>query len=681
MASATPGNGGRTAGLLLMAAGAFTVVNNYLPGSELLDIALLNAIGLIALGTGAVSYLLLPWQRWHPRASLVLGLLGFALIAVSNRYGGVSAYSYAVYFVVIFVWVGIAHPPRMSWLLAPVAAVAYVVPLTLTHVPKASISSVSVAIPVCVLVGETIARTVRRQAEAQRALAERASRVERLAALVGELNADLDVDAVLARICHSARELVDASAAGFVAAEGGTARIVSVEGLPAGLVGAEWPVGDSSLGEVLRTREPLVLQDLTRYPHLMAEINAAVPGLHTLLVIPSVGRGEVRGALYALFAQPGRVVSPDEVDVATLLAGHAGAALANAATHAEVVRARDHEQAVVDGMADGMAVLDARGDVISWNAAAARLTGLPATTVVGGPLPFPVGPPHVATDHHLPDGRWIEVLTSPLDGVGETVVGFRDVTKAKALDEAKDLFLATTSHELRTPITVIKGYVAILRQSWDRLSRTEREDAFAAVADRTDSLVGLVNHLLLGARAGVARFSLEQVAFDVEPAVRAAAEGFGAVSDLHRVVVDVPDDLPYVLGDPTTIDPVVGQLLENAIKYSPRGGEVRVLVRGGDGYAVVEVLDRGVGIPPGAAEQMFTRFFQAGSGDRREYAGMGLGLHIVRQLVEAQGGTVHAANRADGGARIGFTLPYAPAVPPARVAPEARNTTGTPTRQ
>ena len=673
MARATQGNSGRLAGLLLIAAGAFTVVNNYLPGSELLDVALLNAVGLVALGLGAVAYHL-PWQRWHPRLSLVLGLIAFVLIAVSNRYGGVSAYSYAVYYVVVFVWVGIAHPPRTSLLLAPVAVATYVLPFVLaphTAGPNA-VASVSVAIPVCLLVAETIARVVRRQTEAQNALADRAHRMERLTALVGDINADLDADAVLARICHTARELVDADATLFVTAVDGQARLAQVEELPAHLVGATWPVDGSSMGEVLRMREPLVLTDMGQYPHLMDEIRAAVPGLHTLLVMPSVGHGEVRGALYAAFAQPGRRLTADEVDVATLLAGHAGAALANAATHAEVVRARDHEQAIIDGMADGVAVVDAAGRVVGWNAAAEEMTRLPAAEVVGGMLPFPLGPARVPTDHHLPDGRWIELLASPIDEAGETVVGFRDVSKAKALDEAKDLFLATTSHELRTPITVIKGYIAILQRNWHQLSETERSDALAAVGERTDSLVALVNHLLLGARAGAARYSLDMVAFDLVPAVEAATAGFGAVSERHRVTVDARDELPYVLGDPASIEPVVGQLVENAIKYSPTGGEIRVVVKGGDGHVVVDVLDDGIGIPAGTEEHLFTRFYQVGNGDRREYAGMGLGLHIVRQLVEAQGGTVHARNRAEGGASIGFTLPYAPAVPAARVAADER---------
>lgn len=659
----TQSNSGRLAGLLLIAAGAFTFVNNYLPGAESLDVGVLNTVALVAVAIGLVAYRL-PWPRWHPRASLALAPFAFALIAFSDRYGGVSTYSYAIYFVVVFVWVGIAHPPRTSWYLAPVAAVAYVLPLALspTDPGRNAVSSVSVAIPVCVLVGETIARTVRRQAHAQATLSDRARRLERLAGLVGDLNADLDADAVVARICHATRELVDADAAVFVAVDDDIAKIVAVNGVGTDLVGVEFAVAESSLDEVVRTRAPLVVRDLDRYPAIKDRLRAELPGLHTVAVIPSLGQGVLHGALYVLFAR--HDVTAGEVDVATLLAGHAGAALANAATYAEVVRARDHEQAVIDGMADGIAVVGRDGLVVGWNAAAERLTGLSARDVVGGLLPFPVGPMGVPTDHHLPDGRWIELLSSPIEG--ETVVGFRDVSKAKALDEAKDLFLATTSHELKTPITVIKGYVAILRRSWQRLGDDERADALDAVADRTDSLIALVNQLLLGSRADASRYSLEAEPFDLTGVVRAAAAGFATVSEKHRVVVDVPADVPYVLGDPAAVDPVVGQLLENAIKYSPGGGEIRVVVTPGEGHVAVEVLDRGVGIPAGQEENLFIRFWQAGNGDRREYAGMGLGLHIVRQLVEAQGGTVHAANREDGGARIGFTLPYAPAVPAAR---------------
>jgi diguanylate cyclase (GGDEF)-like protein/PAS domain S-box-containing protein len=140
----------------------FTVANNYLPGAGELNIGVLNLVGLTAIVLGLVANLV-PWHRWSPSAPIVLAPLAFTLIAVANRFGGVSQYSYAVYFVLAFTWVGLAFPPKTSFLLAPFATIAYVVPsLTTPHGPAGSVSSVTVAIPVCLLVAETVARTVQK---------------------------------------------------------------------------------------------------------------------------------------------------------------------------------------------------------------------------------------------------------------------------------------------------------------------------------------------------------------------------------------------------------------------------------------------------------------------------------------------------------------------------------------
>jgi diguanylate cyclase (GGDEF)-like protein/PAS domain S-box-containing protein len=156
-----PGQARQAAGLLI-AAGLFTVANNYLPGAGQLNIRVLNLIGLTAIVLGVVAYVP-PWQRWSPWASIVFAPLAFTLIALADRFGGVSHYSYAVYFVLAFTWVGLAFPARTSFLLAPFAALAYVVPgLTNPHGPAGSVSSVTVAIPVCVLVAETVARTMQK---------------------------------------------------------------------------------------------------------------------------------------------------------------------------------------------------------------------------------------------------------------------------------------------------------------------------------------------------------------------------------------------------------------------------------------------------------------------------------------------------------------------------------------
>ena len=489
---------GQQGGYLMLAAGAFTLVNNYLPGSGHLDIAVLNAVAVTTLALGAIC-LRVPWERLSPRAPLALVLAAFALISVSNIFGGVSDFSYAVYFVVVFVWVGLAQPPRTSLWLIPPAVFAYVLPFLLTDTEAtAAVSSVTVAVPVCVLVGEVLARSVRR--------------LER--------------------------------------------------------------------------------------------------------------------------------------------------------SHADVVAQREHEQALVEVLADGVLVLDAGGAVLSCNRSAADLLATPREQLVGAPVPVAVGPPGTPVPAQVA-GRWVETVVTVLPETGERVVAVRDVSRQHALDEAKDLFLATTSHELRTPLTAIKGYVHILQRRWDQLSDEARLSALRTIAERTDALVLLTDHLLLGARAGASRHSGTSEPFDLGRAVAAATQNFAELSRRHQVEVELPPAPVTALGDPSSVPHVVGQLVENAVKYSPRGGPVTVRV-GADGpCAVVEVSDHGVGIPPGSEAALFTPFFQAGTTNTREYGGVGLGLYIVHQLVEAQGGSVTAANRTGGGATMTVSLPLvaAPAAP------------------
>jgi signal transduction histidine kinase len=262
-------------------------------------------------------------------------------------------------------------------------------------------------------------------------------------------------------------------------------------------------------------------------------------------------------------------------------------------------------------------------------------------------------------------GRWVETVVTVLPETGERVVAVRDVSRSHALDEAKDLFLATTSHELRTPLTAVKGYVHVLQRRWHQLDDDARQQALQTVAERTEALVQLTDHLLLGARAGASRHSGTSEPFDLGRAVELAAAGYGDLSSRHRVQVSLPDVPVTALGDPSSVPHVVGQLVENAVKYSPAGCTVLVEVAARGPQALVEVSDEGIGIPAGSEEALFTPFFQAGTTNTREYGGVGLGLYIVRQLVEGQGGAVSARNRPGGGATITVALPLvaAPARP------------------
>jgi PAS domain S-box-containing protein len=491
-------------------------------------------------------------------------------------------------------------------------------------------------------------------------MAERARVVRRLGDVVADMNAELDLEAVLDRIAASLRELTRADAGGFVLIEGDRLRLVSINGLPAELRGRTADLPTSLVGELMRSGNTVLMRtgESGRFHDL---IWSALPGLHTITLSLSHVAGKPYGALYALYS--GRKVGHVDLELLELLAGHASVALSNATSFAEVVRQRAHERAVIDGSADGIAVLDVKGLVRQWNPAAHALTGVSAAQAAGKPPPFPLPEPGATLTCRLPNDHWIDVLCTMLEGRDEQVIDFRDVTAAKELEEAKDLFLATTSHELRTPITVVQGFASTLASRWDKLLDRDRRMAVQTIAERAESLARLVDQLLLGSRAGANRLTVTNKPFDLAKLLTEAAKVFRPLSDRHILITDIPDDLPQAHGDAAATDSIVSQLLENAFKYSPDGGTVTITAAAlpESGQIAVTVQDEGIGIAPADIERVFERFVQGEAGDRRRFGGIGLGLYIVRQLARAQGGEVTAAAGPDSGTIMRLTLPQAAA--------------------
>jgi len=477
-------------------------------------------------------------------------------------------------------------------------------------------------------------------------MAERARVVRRLNDVVADMNAQLDLSAVLDRIAASLRELTRADAGGFVVIEDDRLRLVSMDGLPSGLRGRTADLATSTVGELMRSGKTVMMAtgESGQFDDL---IWSALPGLHTITLSLSHVAGRPYGALYALYSR--RQVGHIELELLELLAGHASVALSNVTAFEEVVQQRAHERAVIDASADGIAVLDADGLVRQWNPAAHLLTGVSTDEATGKPPPFPLPEPGAKLTHKLESGRWLDVLCTGLDGRDEQVLDFRDVTAAKELEEAKDLFLATTSHELRTPITVVQGFASTLANRWDKLDDADRRSAVQTIADRAGALAKLVEQLLLGARAGADQLVVNNAPFDLAGLLRGAAVAFRPLSEKHTLTVDIPDQLPKAFGDPTATDVIVGQLLENAFKYSPDGGTVAVRAKQDGKQIEVTVEDEGVGIPAEDRERVFERFVQGEAGDRRRFGGIGLGLYIVRQLARAQDGEVAADERKGGG--------------------------------
>jgi signal transduction histidine kinase len=223
----------------------------------------------------------------------------------------------------------------------------------------------------------------------------------------------------------------------------------------------------------------------------------------------------------------------------------------------------------------------------------------------------------------------------------------------------KDLFLATASHELRTPLTVLRGFAETLLNHWDLLDDAGRRELVETIRVRTEGMTGLVEQILLGSRAGLG-VDVKPRAFDLAAAVRTACAAIAGSSEHHPLVVDAPGEL-RVLGDESTVDGILGQLVENSVKYSPAGGSIEVTLRADSGEAVLAVADLGVGIPAGDLERVFDRFVRGeqGATGQPTAGGAGLGLYIVKRYVEAQHGRVRARGREGGGTVIEVYLPLA----------------------
>jgi two-component system phosphate regulon sensor histidine kinase PhoR len=259
--------------------------------------------------------------------------------------------------------------------------------------------------------------------------------------------------------------------------------------------------------------------------------------------------------------------------------------------------------------------------------------------------------------------------------------------RLQELDQMKSDFVAITSHELRTPITAIRGFVKTLVRSRDRLS-TEQLSSFMEIIDRQSSrLARLVEDLLFVSRieAGAVRLSPEPI--DLGPFLRESIEAFGP-EGRSRIELRVHDDGATVVADGQRLDQILRNLLENALKFSPGDAAVTVSADTPDGALRLEVTDRGVGIAAADLPLIFERFHQVGQVMTRENEGAGLGLYITKRLVEAMGGTIEVSSTLGEGSTFTVTFPGPPSpsvepVPPStrvrahreRAGPEGAETT------
>ena len=386
-------------------------------------------------------------------------------------------------------------------------------------------------------------------------------------------------------------------------------------------------------------------------------------------------------------------------------------------------KALRHLAAIVETTDDAVISKDVNGIITSWNPAAERLYGYRSEEVIGKPVSIlipndrPDEEPRIlarlrrgeAIDHYetvrvAKDGRRLHVslTVSPIHDATGQLVGAskiaRDITEQKRTQEeiarllaaeraarqdaevasrAKDEFLATLSHELRTPLTAMLGWLTILRGH--KLDKATAAHAIQTIERNAKAQAQLIEDLVDISRIVGGKLNLEVVPTELMPIVDAAIEVVRPAADAKEITIDVNYDVTVgpVAGDASRLQQIIWNLLSNAVKFTPKGGRVSLDFRRQNGFAELVISDTGIGISADFLPHVFERFRQAESTATRSHRGMGLGLAIVRHLIELHGGTVTAASDGeDRGSTFTIHLPLAPSKKRRASHQESQNTNG-----
>jgi len=256
---------------------------------------------------------------------------------------------------------------------------------------------------------------------------------------------------------------------------------------------------------------------------------------------------------------------------------------------------------------------------------------------------------------------WISLLVRPiLDKEGRIVASRSaviDITERKRLDQLKDDFIGLVSHELRSPLTVITGAVNTALTERERLSPEETRQLLQDAASEAESLSNMLGNLLELSRMQADRLFLHAEATNARKVIQDTVERIKRQSSSRRFVVDVPRKLPPVYADELRLERVLYNLLENAVKYSPQGGEIRIFIRPEEERLVISVSDRGIGISRADQAKLFGPFQRLEEFRPDGVGGVGLGLLVCRRLVEAHGGQIWVESEPGRGSTFFFTIP------------------------
>lgn len=412
-------------------------------------------------------------------------------------------------------------------------------------------------------------------------------------------------------------------------------------------------------------------------------------GVQTLAAFPLQVKDKILGVLFM-----GRYdyyqYLKDELGMMGLLSNHTSLAIENAMLYANALMEKDKTRSIVENMGDGVLTLDWERRITSFNEAAELITGWKAQEVMGRTCDeifrgkSKLGESKCDTACPL-----VEILKSPAsmdrglkaEGIiltksGEEkfvssthsilsfendllggIIVFRDITKEKQQEQMKADFIASVSHDLRTPLTSVKNYVLALLRHGSKLTEEERNEFFRVINSEIDRLNRLLDNMINLSKMDSGMLRPRKRTFDVRPYIKKVMNLYKVNSSKHKFVEEIPEELPSVKGDSDYFEQILNNLLSNAVKYSSTGGEIKTVCQKFDNELEISVLDEGIGIDRSDVEKIFNRYQRLEDKISEKVSGTGLGLYISKILVEALGGRIWLESASGRGSKFSFTLP------------------------
>lgn len=498
------------------------------------------------------------------------------------------------------------------------------------------------------------------------ALNRQLSELEMLSRLGRSITASLDLDSVLTSIVDAAVQITGAEEGSLLLLDESTGELYvrAARNFNEEFVRTfRLPIQDTLAGSVLRSGQPVLLDENTPQKIKTSYL------VHSLLYVPLQVGGRVFGILGVDNRTRRLSLKDHHVRLLSAMADYAVIAIENARLFANVNAERAKLETILTRTQDGVIVIDSTRRLILVNQAAEAAFDLAATPQPGEHFADVFSLPELTelldnnarslsnrVELTLADGRVMIALLTPIPEVGSAIT-LHDITYLKKLERIKSDFVSTVSHDLRSPLTAILGYVELIERAGP-VNEMQRQ-FIRRVQGSVHNITALVDDLVSLGRIE-SGFDTRKESLQIERIIRYSADGFKKqlAEKTLALIIDLPENLPPIFGNPVQIRQVIDQLIDNAIRYTPSGGSIRLHGEIEEKQVIIQVSDTGIGVPAVDLPYIFDKFYRAGNASA-ESSGTGLGLSIVKSVVDNHQGRVWVDSTPNKGSAFTIVLPLA----------------------